>query len=487
MQVVKETLSPCQVSLQISVEPEKVALAVDKAYREFSKYISVPGFRKGHAPLAFVKQRVPQEQLRERTVELLTEPAFREAVEKEEIVPFAAPELSLVSLETVPGELKFEFKALVPLAPVVELGEYKGLTVDRERYEITDEAVSQRIEQIRDRAAEYPVVSDRASQDGDILVTDLGITPEGDSEPASPKPTVIYLGDAGNVPGLDAQLLGLSPGDEKSFRLQYPDDFDNAEIAGKVAGFYVKVNELHTKLVPELDDEFAKKFGDFDTMEAFKASIKSDLEAQMTSMADNLVQTKLVDQVAENSVVNFPDVIVQQEFESEVGELIEDLKRRKLEVEDYLTQIGKTQEEFVSERKAQAEQRVKRGLVLGEIALKEEIKVDDADVDAEVAERAAKNRTSPEAMRAYLDANKQTDGLARGVLTKKILRFLTSAAIITDKVLSTDDEPVAAPKATKKAAAAATKTGEGADEAEKPKRTRKKKQDEPTPSEEPAA
>ena len=134
MQVTKEPLDPCQVALTIEVETGKVAQAVDKAYREYSKYISVPGFRKGKAPLNFVKQRVPEADVRQRTAELLVEPAYAEALEQEAIEPFAQPKLELMQLEF--AEKPFIFKAVIPLRPEVELGQYTGLTVEKNKYEL---------------------------------------------------------------------------------------------------------------------------------------------------------------------------------------------------------------------------------------------------------------------------------------------------------------------------------------------------------------
>ena len=156
MQVTKEPLDPCQVALTIEVETDKVVQAVDKAYREYSKYVSVPGFRKGKAPLSFVKQRVPETDVRQRTAELLVEPAYAQALEQEEVEPFAQPKLELLQLEF--AEKPFIFKAIVPLRPEVELGPYTGLTVEKNKYELSDENVETQMQRMRERAAEYPVV-----------------------------------------------------------------------------------------------------------------------------------------------------------------------------------------------------------------------------------------------------------------------------------------------------------------------------------------
>lgn len=438
MQVVKETLSPCQVSLQISVESDRVAQAVDKAYREFSKHIAVPGFRKGRAPLAFVKPRVPEDQLRERTVELLVEPAYKEAIEQEQVAPFAAPSLELVSIETQSAEPKFEFKAVVPLPPVVELGEYRNLEIDRERYEIQDDAVEKRIEQIRNGAAQYPLINDRPAQMGDVVICDLTITPEDKSEPGQPVETAINLGDPRNVPGIDEQLVGMMRGDEKSFRLTYPDDYESAELAGKEAGIFVKLHDIHEKKLPALDDEFAKQFGKVDTMDAMRSAVRADLERQMSGLADSLLETRLVEKIVSVSTINYPDIIVKQEVESDVHEFLHDLERRGIELKDYLEDAGQTEAKLLEDFTSKAILRVRRGLVLGEIARKENLTISAGDIDAEVDERAAANRTTSEAVRAFIDVNGQIENVARAALTKKVLGFLKAAAIITEKVLDPD-------------------------------------------------
>jgi len=471
MQVVKEILSPCQVSLQITVEPDKVAQAVDKVYREFSKFIAVPGFRKGHAPLAFVKPRVPEDQLRERTTELLVEPAYKEAIEQEQVSPFASPNLELVSLEVQPPDQKFEFKALVPLAPKVELGEYRAIAVDRERYEVTDDAVDKRLEQMQQRAAEYPLVKDRPAQIGDVLLTDLTTTPDGASEPGVPQQTVINLGDQENVPGLDEQLVGMSVAEEKSFRLKYPDNFSNEELAGKEAGFFVKVVDIHEKNVPVLDDEFAKKFGNAETLDEMKATIRGDIERQIANFADSVVETRLIDQIVAVSSINYPDVLVETEVEASVRDLLQELEHRHVELADYLERLGTTEEGYLADLREKAIKRIQRGLALAEIASKEDIKLEEGDVDVEIADRAAKNRTTPEAVRAYIDANNQLGTVSREALTKKIIGFLKASAIITEKLVDPNaDLEGAADDAPQDSGAAETVATP-----DKPKRTRKKK------------
>ena len=463
MPVVQEQVSPCEVSLQIDVEKDKVAKAVDQAYKEFSQFITVPGFRKGKAPMSFVRQRVPQSQLRERTAELLVEPAYQDAIAEKDLKPFASPKLELLSLETAPPEQAFRFKAVIPLPPVVEVGTYVGVEVERLRYEITDESVESRIQAIRDRAAEYPEITDRAAQVGDLVVMTLAITPQG-GEAEAPRSTTLLLGDPNNVPGLDDQLIGLSPGDAKVFTLTFPGDYPSEDVAGQDAEFDITVDELRLKQSPELDDEFAKKYGSVDTMDEFRKKLRADLEKTMVNLAQQRMEAMLVDTIVANSTIEYPTMLRDNEVNGEAQEFLADLQRRGADLDTYLEQTGQTQSTLLSEFEQRADLRIRRGLVLEEIARRENLLLTDEDVKAEIAARAAAQRATPEAMRAYLEANKQMNQVTNAAQTKKILGFLTASAIIKDKVIHPGDEEAA--QAVEAAAPA---------EVEKPKRAKKKK------------
>lgn len=439
MQVVKEPVSPCEVSLRIEVEPEKVSKAVDQAYREFARYISVPGFRKGKAPMNFVKPRVPETQLRERTAELLVEPAYQEALKQENVQQFASPKLELLALETQPPNQKFEFKALVPLPPAITLGDYVGLEVDRRRVEVTDQEVEDRIQALRERAAEYPTVEGRSAQMGDVLVADLAITPEDSDAPGEPQQVVIRIGDSDNIPGLDQEVIGLSVGDEKTFSLTYPDDYPNDEVAGRSAEFRVKVNELHERKVPDLDDEFAKKLG-ADTVAAFRTEVRTDTEKYYLEMAEREMEANLVDKAVANSQVEYPGVLRDAEVEEDVREFLSGLQQRGVTLDDYMNQSGQTRETLTQEFDSRADKRIRRGLVLGEITRRENLQVTEEDVDKEIAARADAQKTTPVAMRAYLEANNQIEAVRNAAQMKKVLGFLTAAAIITDRVVRPGEE-----------------------------------------------
>lgn len=437
MQVTQEPLEPCQVALTIEVEPDKVVHAVDRAYREYAKYVAVPGFRKGKAPMNFVRQRVPESEVRQRTAELLVEPAYAAALEQEKIEPYAPPKLELVQLDL--GEKPFIFKAVVPLAPQVELGSYTGLAVERSQYEMTPDDVEKQLERLRERAADYPKV-ERPAEMGDLVIADVAALVESRPDAADPRPTMLELG-ADNIPGFDAQIVGMNAGDTKTFALTYPPDYAEEDLAGLDAEFTVTAKEVRAKEIPPLDDDLAKKIsnGKIETLDALRADLESDMRRTLTDSAEREAEGKLVDQIVQNATVKFPPVLVEAEVDDDVKDLLARLEGEKVSLEDYLEQTGKTREQLLVEIQGVAQKRITVGLVLGEIARRENLALTDADLDAELAARAEAQRTTPAAMRAFLESNNQMEATRNRAQTKKVLDFLRAAAIITDKPVRSGD------------------------------------------------
>ena len=450
MQVTKEALEPCQAVLTIEVESDKVVVAVDRAYREYGKYVSVPGFRKGKAPLSFVKQRVPEADVRQRAAELLVEPAYAAAIEQEAVEPFAQPKLELVQLDMT--ATPFIFKAIVPLRPEVELGAYTGLTVERPKYELTDENVETQLQRMRERAADYPVV-ERPAQMGDLVVADLSALVDIKPEAAEARPTMIEIG-ADNIPGFDDQLLGISKGEEKTFVLTYPADYPDADLAGVEAEFTISVNEIHEKKIPELDDELAQKLsnGRYQTVDELRREMRVDMEKSLIASAESEADSKLIDQILANSTVKYPPVLVESEVEDDIKELMGRLEQQSVTVPEYLERIGKTQDQLVSEITNAAAKRIEIGLLLGKVSEAENLTLADDDLNAVLAERAQEERTSPAAVRAMLESNGGMDALRNRAQAKKVLDFLRSSAIIEDKVVTADNAEEATEDAADEAA-----------------------------------
>jgi trigger factor len=247
---------------------------------------------------------------------------------------------------------------------------------------------------------------------------------------------------ADNIPGFDEQVIGLNGGDEKTFTLTYPSDYPEEDLAGQQADFTVKINEVRAKELPALDDELAKKItnGTFETLEAFKANLRTDMEKSLRESAENEADGALIDQIVANSTIKYPPQLTEAEVNEDAQSLISRLEKESVSLEDYLEQSGRTREQLLAEFQQAADKRIQIGLVLGEVAEKESLAITDADVDAAIAERAEQQRTSPAAMRAFLEGNNQIVGVRNRAQTKKVLDFLRAAAIIEEKVVKPGEE-----------------------------------------------
>jgi trigger factor len=236
--------------------------------------------------------------------------------------------------------------------------------------------------------------------------------------------------------------------------------------------------EVHDRILHELNDEFAQKFGKVDTMVEMRQNIRTELESIAENNAKDAAETQMIDKIVASSTIDYPAVLIDEEVNDEIQGLLADLKRRQIEVDDYLNQIGQTADELTKTISARADVRIRRGLVLGDVAKRENLLITEEDIDKEVAERAKQQDTSPESMRAYLDANKEIDNVRNVAQTKKVLGFLSGSAIITVKSPGemSSSKPTQTAKKTSK-----PKNTVVAAEAETPAkpRTRKKKTEEP--------
>lgn len=424
MQVTVEQRAPSKVELKIEVEAEKVAETTNKVYREFAQSTAVPGFRQGKAPRRILERYVKPESVRRRTVEMMIPQAYREALEHENIRPYADPELEVIQLEA--GQ-PFVFKAKVPLPPKVELGEYKGIEVKRPEVKVTDADVEARLKYLQESRTTAKKVEDRGVQIGDIVVADIASAVQGE-EKGAPKRSLVDVGT--NVPGFDANVVGLKPGERKVFTVEYPKDFPDKEMAEKKVDFDVAVEAIREREVPELNDDFAKAIGDFKTLADLREDIRARLAASAEQEADREVERKIVDETVARSKVDFPDVLVEHEMGHDLEDIKRRLDRQGLSLEQYLQQIGQTQDQFLSELREAVTRRVRIGLVLVEIANVEKTDVADEEVDAEIERIAADSKATRESVEAYIEARGGRSSLRNSLLTRKITDHLRSVSKI---------------------------------------------------------
>lgn len=433
MQVKQEQLNPCEVELEVEVEVEKVTSAIDSTYEDVARTITVPGFRKGKAPRAILESYLDKEEIKERAARSLLRDAYSEALTESKLEPFAPADVDLVKFEI--GEPMI-FKAKVPLAPQVELGEYVGVKVERSLREIVDEDVEKQIDSIRERAAELVPVTDRPVQNGDVVSVKLSGADE--EQP----PLRITVGE--NLPEFDQGLVGMSVGEEKAIDVTYPEDYAAEELRGESKHWDVNVVGIDVKQMPELTDEWIKSAlgGEeeaegsepdadrIDTVEKLRARIRASMDRAAVQEADQGVRDKVVEKVIGNATICFPEFMVDETVDHRIAELAERLKERKLSVEDYLKHTNQTIEDLRNSYDEDARNYLKLLLVFREIVDKEKIEVKDEDYDAEIHGVAQERGTTPEAVRAYIEKAGSEESVRNRILREKVVDFLVHASNI---------------------------------------------------------
>ena len=423
MQVTAEHPNATEVELKIEVPAEKVAETIDQVYDEFAKRTEVPGFRKGKAPRSMLERYVSPESVRRKAVDLMVPDAYQQAIEQEKIEPYADPEVEVVQFET---EQPFIFKAKVPLPPKIELGDYKGIEVERAKVNVTDEDVDAHLKYLQESRATSEKVEGRGIQTGDVAVAEIASAMQGE-EMGQPRRSLIQVGQ--NIPGFDEEIISMNPGERRTFTIKYPDDFEQEELKGKNVTFDFTLDSLRERHVPELNEEFAKSLG-FDTVDAFKDDVRKRITESAEQSADREVERKIVDEVVNRSTVSFPDVLVEHEMGHDLHDIQHRLEHQNVTIEQYLKQNGKTEEEFIGEIRQAAQDRLRNGLVLGEIATAENLTVSDEEVDAEIDRIAAEEKAPRETVEAALEARGGRSMLRNSLLQKKIMDFLKSVSVI---------------------------------------------------------
>ena len=434
MLVKQEQVTPCEVELHIEVEKEKVDSAIDSAYVDLAKMANIPGFRKGKAPRAILERYLDEEKVKERAADKLLQDAYLDALKESELEPFALADVSVVKLEK--GE-PMVFTAKVPLAPKVELGDYVGLEAERTVPPVEDTDVDGRIQKMLEEHTSFTEVTDRAVQEADTVVVEM----KREDEEDEPKRNVVQVGD--NLPDFDKGLLGMNIDEDKVIPISYPEDFGAEELRGKTVPFWVKVIEIHSKSLPELTDDFVKKTfvreteegaepdpDAVDTVEKLRGKIKEAMEKAAQDIAEADVRNKIISQVVEKSTIDYPDVMLQESINERIDDLLQELNKRKVTIDDYLKYTNKSFDDLRSEYEKEAQETLKTSLALREVIEKEDLKVADEDVDADIEAMAGERGVPVETIKAYIDNTDKGQSIRNKLLHKKVVDFLVGASNI---------------------------------------------------------
>src|SRR3981081_3965733 len=367
--------------MAIEVTKHCLDRAVDEAFRRLAGRVDVPGFRRGKAPRSMVERMIGRERIVEGALERLGPEGDNDARGQEEAAPYPRPRVESIEFDPL------RLKAVVGLAPKVELGDYKdSLQVPPEEAKVEDEQIDSVIQRLRDSYAQWAPV-ERPVKLGDRVGLDLRADVEDQEKPLLDSKDAEYVVDpegAQPAPGFAEQLVGLNAGDQKTFTLNMPDDYRDKEVAGKPAAFSITLHSIKERELPALDDDFAQQVGEYTDV----AGLRTGIETQLRQREEERVREKLEDaamsKLVEISSIEFPPQLVDHQAQHLLETFTRNVEQQGLQMAQYLRLVGKEQETFEQELREQAETQVRRSLALDAFADAEKIGVEPQEVEDEV-------------------------------------------------------------------------------------------------------
>lgn len=410
--------------LTVTVPAEKVDKAIDQAFKKVVKQINVPGFRKGKVPRQIFEQRFGVEALYQDAVDILLPEAYGEAIDETGIKPVDQPEINVTTMEKG-SDMTFE--ASVVVEPEIELGDYKGLEIEKQNVELTEEELQESIDHQLGHLAEMVVKEDGAVEDGDTVNIDFDGYVDGEQfEGGQAEGYDLEIGSGSFIPGFEEQLVGVKIGEEKDVTVTFPEEYHAEELAGKEATFKAKVNEIKYKDVPELTDEIANELdAEANTVDEYKENLRKKLTEQKETDAENNQKEEAISKASNNASVEIPDAMINTELDRMVQEFGQRMQQQGLNLETYYQISGQDESQLREQMKDDAEERVKTNLTLTAIADAEEIEVTEADIDKELEKMSGQFNMSVEDIKQTLG---NTDIVKNDVRIQNVIDLLVKEA-----------------------------------------------------------
>ncbi|MBM6357475.1 trigger factor [Staphylococcus epidermidis] len=410
--------------LTVTVPAEKVNKALDQAFKKVVKQINVPGFRKGKVPRPIFEQRFGVEALYQDAVDILLPEAYGEAIEETEINPVAQPEVNVTQIEK--GK-DFIFEATVTVEPEVKLGDYKGLEIEKQETDLSDEELQESIDHSLSHLAEMVVKEDGAVENGDTVNIDFSGSVDGEEfDGGQAEGYDLEIGSGSFIPGFEEQIEGMKTGDEKDVVVTFPEEYHAEELAGKEATFKTKVNEIKFKDVPELNDEIANELdSDAENVDEYKENLRKRLSEQKATEAENTEKEEAINKATENASIDIPEAMINTELDRMIQEFGQRIQQQGLDLQTYYQISGQNEEQLRDQMKDDSEQRVKTNLTLTAIADEENIEVSDEDIDKELEKMSEQFNISVEDIKSTLG---NTDIVKNDVRIQKVIDLLRDNA-----------------------------------------------------------
>ncbi len=415
------------VKITIDLTATEWNKAIDEAYEKTKGRYSMPGFRKGKVPKKVLESAYGEGVFYEEAINQAFPKYYSEILEKEtSIDAVAAPELDIKKISAK----GITMVAIVAVKPEVVIGEYKGITYKKNVYNVNDEEIEQDIKRLQERNSRLIDVTDRAVADGDTVIIDYSGSVDGVKfDGGTAEKQTLVIGSKMFIPGFEEQVIGMNIGDERDINVKFPEEYHAENLKGKDAVFAIKLHEIKKKELPEVNDEFIKDAVGVESVEAYKAQTKERLEKQNAHRAERELEDEIIKKITETSDVEIPDAMIENQIDRMVQEMEYRLQYQGLKLADYLKYMNKSMEDFRKDYAEQAAEYVKSQLVIEAIIDKEEIKAEDAEVEARVEEMAnAQGKKVPD-IKKNMGA-RQLDYIRNDIIIKKFFDLLKASNTI---------------------------------------------------------
>lgn len=432
MSVSVEKLEKSMAKLTITVSAEDFTKALDKAYNRQKNRIQVPGFRKGHASRQIIEKMYGAGVFFEDAANFAINDSYPDAARECGEKICSRPTIDITQIEE--GK-DFIYTAEVALEPPVELGQYKGVEIEKvDVKEVTEEDIDAELKRQQNANAKITDVTDRPVQNGDMIKLDFDGSIDGTPfDGGKAENYDLTVGSGSFIPGFEEQLVGMNAGEEKDVTVTFPEDYHAKDLAGKEAVFHCRVNSIREKKLPELNDEFADEVSEFDTLDEYKADIKKNIEVKREEDAKTRRENEAVDAVIKNATIEIPEAMMRTQEEELADQMAQNLRYQGMNLQDYLKYTNMSEEQFITSMQPQADRTIRTRLTLEAVVKAENIEVSDEEFDEELQKIADQYKAPLDEIKKYYESDEAKKSLTEDIAVQKAVTFVAENAVEVEK------------------------------------------------------
>jgi len=417
-----EEISSIKKKVSIEIPEDQVNKEVESFYKDLGKKAKIKGFRPGKVPRNIL-ERYFKDYVKAEVIQKLIQDTYPQALSEKDLQPVSPPVIDPGEFE---GGKSFQYSAVIEVKPDIKLEGYTGLKIEGKKEEVKDEEVEERLKALQNLHANLKTISEaRPIQAGDYVIVDYEASMGGKPlEGGKAIDFTVEVGSGQFIPALEEKLIGLKLEEKKEIEVSFPEDYGYQKWAGKTISFHVKIKEIKEKILPPLDDEFAKDLGDYSSFEELKAKLKGEIEKEKGLALERQLKDQLIDQLLEANPFEVPESLVEEQAKT----MVSDTKLKLAAQGVVLKNLGVTEEKLQEDYKAMAQKQVKTFLILDKIASQEGIAVTDEEAEDRLKEMAERMHQKFDVVKRYYEKNGLLPEVKAGIIRDKILNFLLEKA-----------------------------------------------------------